>query len=393
MTTSDTHIFINGTGKTASLLCLALANSGYNIISPALSAPAPEETGKKTEPQNVLALSPDNCALLETLGVWQYISIKSPIKAPIKAMDIYDSRGGYLPLDRQENLALIVSNDALTSAIYKTLKSKTIKSTKTALMQNYNADTKCLLDKDGTTHNIDLLIDCIGDDKIWQYKPLTHDYDAAALVCLVAAKKPHAHRACQIFTPYGPLAFLPLAQDTHYACIWSQDKTRAAALAKCNADIFIQDMNLYSAIASIDITQIIEGSVCTTYPLHLRLAQNHYAPRAVLVGEAAHRIHPLAGQGFNIALRDIAALMEVLNETRRLGLEIGNAAMCEAYQNRRRPAAAGFAFLTHNLNGIFGTKIAAPLASMGLSALTDFPDLHKYFFDIASERRGQELRL
>lgn len=202
------------------------------------------------------------------------------------------------------------------------------------------------------------------------------DYGQSALVTTIAHSLPHDGLALQRFLPGGPLAVLPLT-DQRSQIVWS-DKCAAieAALTISEAD-FIAELSLrigdHLGDLSLDAPR-------QSYPLHLQLAQDYIATRLVVVGDAAHVIHPLAGQGLNLGLRDAATLHDVLKRALLTGRDIGGAVLGE-YAAWRRSDVTALATATDGLSYIFGapkTPLRRPLSKalgharrLGLSAVND----------------------
>jgi 2-polyprenyl-6-methoxyphenol hydroxylase-like FAD-dependent oxidoreductase len=236
---------------------------------------------------------------------------------------------------------------------------------------------------DGATRPALMLIDTqrpaatsIGAQPNWRREApasgLSHDYRTAALVGVLQASHPHGFEAQQIFLPDGPLALLPLPQieqqADRVALVWSLPRARAAALAAAPPNLVAHEL--------AQATQNRFGTLCpqgplATQDLHLYLAEQFMLPTRgapiVLLGEAAHVIHPLAGQGFNLTLRDAAQLAETLYETKRLGLALGDATMLADYAVARQRAAFEMASTTHALDALFGRPAGAALGRLGLA--------------------------
>ena len=230
---------------------------------------------------------------------------------------------------------------------------------------------------DGSQKNFALLVDTEkqGTDAApkWRQRradrPLIYDYKAAALVGCVKSTQRHANVAQQIFLPDGPLALLPLPDPHMMALVWSLPRARAEALASAPTDILAYELQ---AATDDRFGQLHPDGAMATQKLALFLAENYCHEHSVLLGEAAHIIHPLAGQGFNLTLRDAAQLAETLYQAKSLGLPLHDATMLGEYATQRRSAALQMAAATHGLNALFGHAVLggtlAPLGRLGLSA-------------------------
>ncbi len=175
------------------------------------------------------------------------------------------------------------------------------------------------------------------------------DYDQAGVVATVAMAKSHDHIAHEYFLPSGPFAILPL-NDDRASLVWTERKTAAhAAMAASNA-AFAQHIRrrFGDFLGGVELT-----GPRWSYPLGLRVSERFIAQRIALVGDAARRIHPIAGQGFNLALKDAAALAEVLADQARAGLDIAASDALARYQSWRRFDSVAMALATDALNRLF----------------------------------------
>jgi 2-octaprenyl-6-methoxyphenol hydroxylase len=158
------------------------------------------------------------------------------------------------------------------------------------------------------------------------------DYPQTGVVATVRMAQPHEGVAHEYFLPGGPFAILPLT-DNRASLVWTESRSRGAALKSARPEIF--QAHLDRRFGDFLGRVRVEGPVFT-YPLSLQLSERLVAPRAALLGDAAHGIHPIAGQGLNLGLKGAAALAEVLVEAMRLGEDIGSEAVLERYAAWRR---------------------------------------------------------
>ena len=217
-------------------------------------------------------------------------------------------------------------------------------------------------------------------------------YDAAAIVTMLTHEKPHDHVASELFYPAGPFAQLPmrdLPDGRHRsALVWTVHAGDApgvmqlgprglAAEAEKRMGSFLGKIALIAPAAS--------------WPLGLHHAERYWAKRLILVGDAAHGIHPIAGQGLNMGLRDVAALAQVLTEASRIGEDLGAAAVAERYEQWRRADNSAVAFATDSLARLFSIpgKPAAIVRRTGLAAVNRIPPLRKAFMSVARGEAGQ----
>jgi 2-octaprenyl-6-methoxyphenol hydroxylase len=158
------------------------------------------------------------------------------------------------------------------------------------------------------------------------------DYPQTGVVATVKLAHPHHGVAHEYFLPGGPFAILPLTGD-RASLVWTETTARAAALKEARPEVF--HAHLQRRFGDHLGEAVVEGPVFT-YPLSLQLAERFVGPRVALLGDAAHGVHPIAGQGLNLGLKGCAALAEVLVEAQRLGEDIGSEAVLERYAAWRR---------------------------------------------------------
>jgi 2-polyprenylphenol 6-hydroxylase len=203
-----------------------------------------------------------------------------------------------------------------------------------------------------------------------------HSYHQDALVAHVRTEKPHQHTAWQRFLSTGPLAFLPL-NDGRSSIVWSADGLTAARLAALDMQEFSAELQLASAavLGRCELTTPI-----ARFPLRLQYASQYVRPRAALLGDAAHVIHPLAGQGLNLGLLDCAALAEILADATGTD-SLGDLKLLRRYERWRKSENLLAATAMDSLERLFSSSNAAlsSLRSAGLSAVGRIPLLKREF--------------
>jgi 2-octaprenylphenol hydroxylase len=201
-------------------------------------------------------------------------------------------------------------------------------------------------------------------------------YGQTALVTHVATERPHRETAWQRFLPGGPLAFLPLA-DGRSSVVWSLPSARATELIAAAPDAFVAELE--SASAGV-LGTLGPCSARAGFPLQALHALRYCAPRAVLVGDAAHTVHPLAGQGMNLGLLDAAALARVVEDALLAGEDPGDFKVLRRYERERKGGNLEMLVALDALHRLFGLPSwAAPLRSAGLRAI-DRSGAAKRFF-------------
>ena len=212
-------------------------------------------------------------------------------------------------------------------------------------------------------------------------------YGQTALVTAVKHTLPHNGIAHQFFMPGGPFAILPLHGGYHSSIVWSEDAAAAEAIqALPDADYLDALLPRFGDF----LGEIALAGDRFTYPLSLSLAQSFTAPRLALVGDAAHGVHPIAGQGLNLGLRDVAALAEVLTLAARRGEDIGAADVLERYQVWRRFDATALALGMDSMNRLFSNDnpLLRAARDLGLGFVNAIPGLRRTFIRQAAGLSG-----
>ena len=221
-------------------------------------------------------------------------------------------------------------------------------------------------------------------------------YHHHAMIGAVAHAKPHDHVAHEIFFPSGPFALLPLVDDEQgrhrSAFVWTVSEKDGPGFAKLGDRGFTAELEKRAG-GLLGAMELVAPRM--TYPLGFHHSAKIVADRVVLVGDAAHGIHPIAGQGLNLGLRDVAALTEVLVEGARIGLDLGDAALLARYQRWRGLDNLMVSLATDGLTRLFGIpgKTASTVRRAGLGAVQRMPTLKRFFMDEARGEAGDLPRL
>jgi 2-octaprenyl-6-methoxyphenol hydroxylase len=212
-------------------------------------------------------------------------------------------------------------------------------------------------------------------------------YDHQAIVSVLRHDRPHEHVAYEIFYPGGPFALLPMNDDAighRSAIVWSVPEDDAAGWLSLNDEDFAAEAE---AAMGEFLGKIELLAPRSSYPLGFHHAAQITADRLALVGDAAHAIHPIAGQGLNLGFRDAAALAQVLVEGARLGLDLGDTQLLDRYQRWRSLDALSVAFATDTLTRVYGVpgKAASALRRLGMELVGRMSPLRNR---LMSEARG-----
>lgn len=216
------------------------------------------------------------------------------------------------------------------------------------------------------------------------------DYRHRAMVTALYHEKPHDNVAWEIFYPAGPFALLPLL-DEHgrhrSALVWTVDEKDAAAWTGLSDRAFLAEVHkrVEPIFGAVEL-----AAPRMSYPLNFLHTARVVADRLVLVGDAAHGMHPIAGQGLNLGLRDVGALVEVLVEGMRLGLEPGDAQVLARYEQWRSVDAVSVMAATDTITRLFGVpgKLPSLIRRTGMSAIQRTPALKRWFMDEARGMSG-----
>lgn len=216
-------------------------------------------------------------------------------------------------------------------------------------------------------------------------------YRQTAIVTTVHHERPHAGIAVEHFLPAGPFAILPMTGNRS-SIVWTEREEFAARLMALPDAAFAAEL---AARFGDFLGHVAPVAPRWSYPVGLMLAERYVDRRLALVGEAAHVIHPIAGQGLNLGIRDVAALAELVIDRRRLGLDIGDDALLQRYQRWRRFDAVLLAAVTDGLNRLFSNS-AAPLRllrDLGLAAVDRLPPVKRFLMRDAMGVTGDLPRL
>ncbi|HEX4890516.1 MAG TPA: FAD-dependent monooxygenase [Alphaproteobacteria bacterium] len=366
----DADILLIGGGLVGLTCALALGISGLRVsvldaAPPAISL-APEFDGR------VSALGRASTRLLAALGVWPRLADQAQ---PINDILVSDGRIGRGPsplslhFDHLEGdgeiagqpLGHIVENRHLRAALVAALgdHAEMVSLRAASLVTGYAPDpggvTVRLADGGHVRGRL-----CVAADgresplrQMAGLKTIGWDYGQSGIVATVHHDLPHGGLAHEYFLPGGPFAILPMTGNRS-SLVWTEPTARAQALRRLDQADF--DIELRARFGS-QWGEIKSEGPRWIYPLSFHHARDYVADRLALAGDAAHTIHPIAGQGLNLGLRDVAALAEVLVDAHRLGLDIGSAIVLARYQAWRRFDNVSLSVITDLLNRLFSNDL------------------------------------
>ncbi|MCA3441284.1 MAG: UbiH/UbiF/VisC/COQ6 family ubiquinone biosynthesis hydroxylase [Rhodobacter sp.] len=354
-------ILIVGGGLNGPALALALAQGGLRVT--VIDArPAPDRAARGFDGR-AYALAIASKRLLTVLGVWPRVADRTQPILQIKASDGLAGAGAapfFLTFDAAEieegPMGFLLEDRFLYSALHSAMSDTpgiTLLSGESVIAQEVTATGAAVTLASGRTLTGHLLAGCdgrgSGTAERAGIRRIGWGYGQTALVTAVAHELPHNGIAHQFFMPEGPLAILPLPGNFS-SIVWTAAEARATAIQALSDSGYLAALRPRFGRFLGDIALAGERF---TYPLSLSLATSYVAPRLALVGDAAHGVHPIAGQGLNLGLRDVAALAEVLLLAQRRGEDIGAIDVLERYQRWRRFDATALALGMDTVNRLF----------------------------------------
>ncbi len=337
----------------------------------------------------VSAVSPASQNILEAVNAWSRIG--EPCLSPYSDMTVWDSRArphgaGSLHFSASATsepyLGHIVENRRIQWALYDCPSMRRVTLLRSELVRlDFEDDGVVLVLGDGRTVGAQLVIGADGADslsrKLAGIDTVGRSYEQRAFVTHVATQYPHRRTAWQRFLPTGPIAFLPLA-DGRSSIVWTTTPEHAHHLIECTSEELGRELT--DALDGV-LGTVTPAAGRAQFPLRLTHARQYCRDHFVLVGDAAHSIHPLAGQGVNLGFLDAAALTQVLTEAVRAGDSFAERAVLRRYERWRKSENAVALTLVDGLNRLFSnsdTALAA-LRRLGLT-LVDSNSLAKRFF-------------
>lgn len=369
------------------MLALALAQAGISAcVIDAAPARARQAVGFDGR---AYAMALASQRLMAALGIWGRVA---PDAQPILGVTAAQAREGepashlHLHFDSAEieegPFGYMVEDRHLSAALHEAMEATGIPLLAGCTVQDHHADAagvRVTTDRGEVTGR--LLVGADGRRSPTAERAgirrQGHDYGQVALVATIGHERPHKGVAHQLFLPGGPLAILPL-KGNKSCLVWSLPAAQARAIAALRDADFLAVLaprfgNFLGALT-------LEGGRFS-YPLNLTLAERYVDARLALVGDAAHGVHPIAGQGLNLGLRDVAALAEVLAEAHRRGEDIGSELVLARYQRWRRFDSTAMALGMDGVNWLFSneSQILRAARGLGMGLIQSIGPLRRHF--------------
>ena len=363
-------IAVVGGGMVGAAAALALSRAGFNTAL--LEARPPSEWHAQDEVDlRVVGLAPSSIALLHDLGVWT--SIRDARACPYAHMHVWDAENGAaIDFDAADEgrdlLGYIVENNLVQWMLWQSLEAAGVQRLCPATVKDFEtrSDRVVLELADGESLTVRLLVAADGAGSPLRERAgiaaRGRDYGQRAIVAHVHTERAHAHTAWQRFLPTGPLALLPLA-DGRSSVVWSLPEAEARRMQALDDAAFCNELSIAS---DFRLGRITAATPRAAFPLKLQLTDTYQADRFVLLGDAAHVVHPLAGQGVNLGLRDVAELRDTLVTAREQERDIAGTHVLRRYARRRRSADTLDAYGFDTLARIYAWQSLPLVTARGL---------------------------
>jgi 2-octaprenyl-6-methoxyphenol hydroxylase len=394
-------LVIGGAGFAGLALAIALREGLGDSFTVTVADPALAQVPSKDPRATAIAAAARR--LFEVIGVWDAVAAGAQ---PMLDMVVTDSklddavRPTFLSfageVEEGESFAHMVENRHLIDALVDKAKELGIDLRASAVAGFENAaKTIDVTLAGGETYSARLLVGADGARSSIREQAgiATHgwSYDQSAIVCTVAHERPHNGRAEEHFLPAGPFAILPLTGNRS-SIVWTESTREAERMVALPDDEFHDELEKRFGLHLGDL-QVVGPR--RAFPLGLFTARSFVAERLALIGDAAHVIHPIAGQGLNMGLRDVAALAEAIADAARLGLDIGGADVLERYQRWRRFDTMTMGVATDGLNKLFSNRsdVLRLARDIGLGVVERLPALKRVFIREAAGFTGDVPKL
>lgn len=398
---TDFDILIVGGGLVGASLAGALRGSGLSVG--VIEAGAPPLADKPDYDHRTLALAYGSRRIFEGIGVWGAIAGRGA--APIERIHISErGRFGFTRLGAEdvglEALGYVVSAPLLGRSLYEFIEGQSnirvITPAKVESVDVRKEAARVRVNADGT-HDLSARVVVAADGANSPIRDTAGiaaervDYGQSAIVSAVTPEHPHAGTAYERFTPSGPLALLPAGED-YCAVVWTVASVNAEDVLAWDDDTFRAQLQDCFGERLGRFQRVGKRQV---YPLGLTRVREHVRPRLVIIGNAAHTVHPVAGQGFNLGLRDVAALAEVLVDAAAAGRDLGDIAELKRYADWRARDNRVVTAFTHSLTRIFSNDYPylAWARDAALLAVDMMPPVKRGFIRVTSGLAGRLPRL
>ena len=398
---TDFDLIIIGGGLVGASLACALENSSLRIaIIEAFPFKADNSEYQPAFDARSVALSYTSKQVFDGMGVWS--SINKLGVAAIKKIHISDrGHAGITRLNAEdenvEALGYVVETRVIGKALFDNLnKQKNLTLITPAKLKDFDLSSELasatieITNDDGLveskTLTTKLLVAADGDDSVVRrlsgVRIKQRNYEQSAVIANIATDQPHHNQAFERFTDSGPLALLPMAateqEKNRYSLVWTINSSEQEEMMNWSDETFLEKLKARFGERAGKFTHISQRH---SYPLSLMRAKEHVRERLAIIGNAAHTLHPVAGQGFNLGLRDVAALSQVIIDASHDNKDIGSLDNLTIYSDWRKRDHIQTAMATDGLVRLFSNNILpiAALRNLGLLVVDLVPPLKKVF--------------
>lgn len=349
-------VVVAGGGVVGAACALALADAGLDVLL--VEGREPPRWSAERPDLRVYAFAPDNAALLDALGVWS--GVRARRAQPYRHMRVWDAAGGgelAFAADAlgREQLGWIVENDLLAERLWTALPAAGVQLRCPARVQALEQDERGVrlrLD-DGSRVEAAIAVAADGAESTLRtlagLPVLRHDYGQRGLVAFVQTERPHQDTAWQRFLATGPLALLPFSEGRS-SIVWTLPEDEAARMLALDDEAFAGEL---TAAFGARLGAIRPVSARAAFPLRRQLVADYLSGRVLALGDAAHVVHPLAGQGVNLGLRDVAALRALVRDAARRRVEWSAPQRLRRWARTRRSENTVAAYGFEAINRVF----------------------------------------
>ncbi|ODS62896.1 MAG: 2-octaprenyl-3-methyl-6-methoxy-1,4-benzoquinol hydroxylase [Arenimonas sp. SCN 70-307] len=383
-------LVVVGAGIVGSAAALAAARDGLKVALVEAREPA---RWQQDEPDlRVVAFAPDNAALLDDLGVWT--GVREARAQPYRRMRVWDAAGGgELCFDAdalgRPALGHIIENTLLADRLWAACGREPgihrhCPAKVEALAQDEHSAAVTL--SDGSVLHGRLVLGADGASSglraLAGLEAPLHDYGQRGLVAYVGTELPHEDTAWQRFLPTGPLAFLPFT-DGRCSIVWTLPEDEAQRLLEADEESFRREL---TRAFDARLGEVVSVSARAAFPLRRQLASAYVAGRVALAGDAAHVVHPLAGQGVNLGLRDVAGLRETWRKAQAAHADLGAQHRLARWERTRRSENTLAAYSFEAINRAFSNDAMLPTLLRGhaLGLANRLPPLTRLLWERAA---------
>jgi 2-polyprenylphenol 6-hydroxylase len=387
---TESDILIVGCGVVGLCAALSMQKRGFSVT---LLDAGQVTTNKAVEISRVYAINQASVDLFKKLDIWNYID-KSR-SSPYSRMHVWDSvNTAHIDFDSRiinsDKLGFMLEESVIKEALLKEISKVDINLIPECQVCEVveNTDNICVVDQKDIKRHAKLLIVADGARSTLRemlgVKVTTWPYYQQAIVANVTTENPHKKTAYQVFQPNGPLAFLPMAEKNQSSIVWSTSPEHAKRLMELSTEEF--EVELTNAFED-KLGHVRVFSKRHKFPLHMRHVNTYTGARWLLMGDAAHTIHPLAGLGLNVGLADLATWIDELENN---NCKLTSPRTLKSYQRKRKHALWTVIALMQGLHVLFTNKLSAviKIRGFGLNLFNKLMPIKKIIIEHASGHKN-----